>query len=73
MWHVAGMQEKRDACRVYLGNLKERHLSGDIGIKFVNNIKMYHKRHGRVWSGHTWPRTGAGAYVWGSIVGGLVC
>ena len=44
MCHVAGMQEKRDARRVCLGNLKERHLSGDIGITFVNNIRMYHKQ-----------------------------
>lgn len=44
MWHVAGMQEKRDACRVFLGNLKERHLSGDRDITFVINIKMYHKQ-----------------------------
>jgi len=44
VWHVAGMQEKRDACRVSLGNLKKRHLSRDIGITFVNNIKMYNKQ-----------------------------
>jgi hypothetical protein len=47
VWHVAGMQEKRDACKVCLGNLKERNLSGDIGITFVNNIKVYHKQ--RIW------------------------
>jgi hypothetical protein len=71
VWHVAGMQEKGDACRVCLGNLKERHLSRDIGIQFVNRIKIYNKRHDRVWSGHTWPRTGAGGSVWGSILGGV--
>lgn len=58
--HVAHVVEKKNACKVVMGNLKETKHLKNLGTKRIILKWMLNKHNGRTRTGFVWPR------IWGS-------
>jgi hypothetical protein len=59
--HVARVEERRGACRILVGNLRERDHLEDLCIDGKKILRwIYRKWNGAAWTGLIWLRIGTG-------------